>query len=262
METARDTVVVEELLEYWMWIVRQCLWQGPVGCRDVTLLVDIEIVIAMGKRATFCVLPALFVQVFQYGAAIGSGVTILAIAHAMPHGSTHVIHHAGRHGFDASIGSGGIEGHATPATDAQQADTIAVDLLLQAEKIDGGTEVFGVDVGGGHVARLAATFAGVGGVKRQGDETVLGQGLGIETARLLLHRAKGAAQGNRGELGSPPSFRQIEVSDQGDAITVLEGHLAMLDFVALGKGLVPLGHHGDGFSGIGSLGMAHRGDSG
>ena len=73
METARDSVVVEELLEYWMWIVRQCLWQGPVGCRDVTLLVDIEIVIAMGKRATFCVLPALFVQVFQYGAAIGSG---------------------------------------------------------------------------------------------------------------------------------------------------------------------------------------------
>ncbi|MNC30952.1 hypothetical protein D3C75_792550 [compost metagenome] len=109
---------------------------------------------------------------------------------------------------------------------------------------------------------MAAALAGVGGVKRQSDEPALGQGLGIEAARLLLHRAKGAAQGNGRQLGVSPVLRQIEVSDQGDAITVLEGHLAMLDFVALGKGLVPLGHHGDGFSGIGSLGMAHGGDSG
>ncbi|MNC30953.1 hypothetical protein D3C75_792560 [compost metagenome] len=83
---------------------------------------------------------------FQYGAAIGSGVTILAIAHPMPHGSTHVIHHAGRHGFDARIG-GGIEGHTTPAADPQQTDPGTVHLPLQAKEIDSGTEIFGVDVG-------------------------------------------------------------------------------------------------------------------
>ncbi|MNV90094.1 hypothetical protein D3C71_1844400 [compost metagenome] len=60
-----------------------------------------------GRESTiFRILPALGVQVLQNGTAIGGGITVFAIAHAMPHRAAHVIHHAGRHRFDAGIHHG------------------------------------------------------------------------------------------------------------------------------------------------------------
>ena len=80
---------------------------------------------------------------------------------------------------------------------------------MQAQEVDRGAEVLGVDVGRSDVARAAATLAGVGGVKCQGGEPALGQGLGIETARLLLHRAKGATDGDGRELAAVDELAEV-----------------------------------------------------
>ena len=103
-----------------------------------------------------------------------------AVVVATRHDPAHVIHGAGRDGLDALVGRDGVQRHAAPAADADDADPFAIDRRVQAEEIDRRAEVLGVDVGRGDVARLAAAFAGVGRIERQGDEAALGHGLGVE----------------------------------------------------------------------------------
>ena len=120
-----------------------------------------------------------------------------AVVVALGHDARHVVHGAGDDGLDALVHGDGIQCHAAPAANADDADPLAVDGRVQAEKIHRRAEVLGVDVGRGDVARLAAAFAGIGRVESQRDEAALRHGLRIEARRLLLHRAERAADGER-----------------------------------------------------------------
>lgn len=126
-----------------------------------------------------------------------------------------------------------------PAADAEDADALAVDVGLQSEEIDGGAEIFGIDVGRGDIARLTAAFAGVGRIERQGDETAFGHRLRIQAGRLFLHRAEGATHRDRRQLAAGV-LRLVQVGRQRDAVAVLERYLPVLDPVALWEHLVPV----------------------
>ena len=132
-------------------------------------------------------------------------------------------------GLDALVHGDGIQRHAAPAADADDADPLAIDRGMQAEEIHRGAEVLGIDVRRGDVARLAAALSGVGRIERQRDEAALRHGLRVQARRLLLHRAERTADGERRQPLAGAVLRQVQVAGQGDAVAVLEGDLLMID---------------------------------
>ena len=163
---------------------------------------------------------------------------VLFVEVALGGNAAHVVHGGGHRGPDPGVESCGVDGHATPAADADDADPFGIDILTAAEVVDGGAEVLGVDVRGGHVAGSAARFPGVAGVESEGEESSLGHGLGVQAAGLFLDRTEGTGHGDRGE-GAPGPLGPVEVGRQGDAVTVVEGNLLVVHLVAVGKNLVP-----------------------
>ena len=111
----------------------------------------------VGRGAVLRVGPALPAHLLQRLRALFEGHAVVV---ALGHDARHVVHGAGHDGLDALVHGGGVQRHAAPAADADDADPLAVDGGVQAEKVDGGAEVLGVDVGRGDVAGLAAAFAG------------------------------------------------------------------------------------------------------
>lgn len=171
------------------------------------------------------------------------------------------IDRAGGDGLDARVGYRRVQCHAAPTADAQNADFVAVHEILQAEIIHSGAEIFGIDVGRGHIAWLAARFADVGRVKGQGNEATFRQRLRIQSTGLFLDCAKSTSDGNRGQLRAVfDVLRHIEITGKGDAVAVFERHLVVLDPAGLREDLVPFAfqlqglrafHGGDGYGGVG-----------
>ena len=108
---------------------------------------------------------------------------------------------------------------------------------------------------------MAAAFPRIRRIEGEGDKALFRQGLCIQTAGLLFHRAEGAADGNRRKLALAAIFRNVEIADQGDPIAVLEGHLTVSDFRAFREGFVPFFDQRNGRVWIGCFGIAHGGDS-
>ena len=104
---------------------------------------------------------------------------------------------------------------------------------------------------------MTAAFPRVRRIEGEGDKALFCQGLGIQPAGLLFHRAEGAAYGNRRQLALAAIFRDVEIADQGDTVAVLEGHLAVIDFRAFRKGFVPGFDQRNGRVRIGCIGIAH-----
>ena len=164
-----------------------------------------------------------------------------AVVVALGHDSGHVVHGAGHDGLDALVHGDGTQGHAAPAANADDADPLAVDGRVQAEIVDGGAEILGIDVRRSDVARLAAAFSGIGPIESHRDEATLRHRLRVKARRLFLHRTKRATDGKRRQAPVGPVLGQIQVARQGDAVAVLEGDLLMIDLLASGEGLVPSG---------------------
>ena len=146
METTRHTVIIEELFQDRVGVGGQGFRQNTIGSADVALIININVMPTGDEGAVCRIFPALHVQIAQYGATIGSGIAVFAIAHSMPHRAAHVIHYAGRHRFDACIHRRVVQGHTAPATNAEQTDTVAIHLFLQAQKVHRGTEILGIDI--------------------------------------------------------------------------------------------------------------------
>ncbi|MNE31742.1 hypothetical protein D3C80_1253230 [compost metagenome] len=132
----------------------------------------------IGRRSGFGIRPTLPAQLLQ---RLGTSLQSHAVVVALRHDAGHVIHGTGDHGFDALVDRDGAQRHAAPAADADHADTLAVDSIVQAEIVHAGHEILGVDVGGCDIARLTAAFAGIGWIESQRGEAALGHGLRIET---------------------------------------------------------------------------------
>ena len=154
--------------------------------------------------------------------------------------AAHVVHGGGDGGLDARVDGGGVNGHAAPAADADDGDALRVDVRVGAQVVDGGAEVFGVDVGGGDVARLAAALAGEGGIKGDAEVAAGGHGLGVEARALLFDGAEGAADGD-GRQGCRSAFRAVEVRDDGVAEAGAEADFAVFNARVGREGFVPVG---------------------
>ena len=165
-------------------------------------------------------------------------LAVLGIEIAFGVDAGHVVHRGGHGSLDARIQRGGVQRHAAPAADADDADARGIDALVQGQKVHGRHEVLGVDVRGGHIAGEAAALAGEGGVEGQGQKAALGHGLGVQAGALLLHRAEGAADRD-GREPALPLLGDVEVRRQGDAVAVDKGDLLVPDLLAPREGLVP-----------------------
>ena len=83
---------------------------------------------------------------------------------------------------------------------------------VQAEIVDGGAEILGIDVRRGDVARLAAAFSGIGPVESHRDEATLRHRLRVKARRLFLYRTERAANGKRRQAPVGTVLRQIQIA--------------------------------------------------
>jgi hypothetical protein len=75
---------------------------------------------------------------------------------------------------------------------------------------------------------------------RDGDEAALGHRLRVEAGGLLFHGPVRPTHDERRVASrAVDSLRHVEVGDERDAQAIAEGHLAVLDALALRKRLVP-----------------------
>ena len=194
-------------------------------------------------RAGFVVSGALRIERLTQGIA-GVGI-VVGVEVAVGGHAGHVVHRGRDGGLDARVDGGGVERHAAPAADAEDADALRVDVRTHRQKIDRGGKVLGVDVGRGDVARCAAALAGVRRVKGDGQEAACGELLCIQAGALLLYRAERAAHSHGGEL-SGGIFRLVEIGGKLDAEAVVKRDLAVVNGVILREGLVPFLREGQG----------------
>ena len=220
MEAAPGLVIVEVILDELRLVARQGLGQARGGGRDA---------------AGACVPGALRVQLLPEGVA---GIGVHAVEIAVGRDAAHVVHGDGHGGLDAGVHGGGVQAHAAKAADADDADALRIHRVQRGEEVHRGAEVFGIDVRRGHMTRLAAALARIGGVEGQRQEAAFGHGLGIEPGCLLLYRTKGAAHG-QGRPFAPGVPGHVKVARQNGAVAGAEGHLAVFHPVAPGKDLVP-----------------------
>ena len=176
-----------------------------------------------------------------HGSALGITCffTVFGIEIALGVHTSHVVHGRDHRRLDAGVQRCGVQGHAAPAADADDADTGRINSVAQGEEIHRSHEVLGIDVGGSHIAHVAAALAGEGRVKGNRQKATLCHGLRVKAGALLLDCAEGAANGDR-RKSALRVFRRIHVSRQRDPITIDKAYLAVVHFFALREGFVPL----------------------
>ena len=230
--------------------------EGPLGVPPLGLVVVVVVLEeeggVLGQRvhhtpgpgvgAGLVVLGALGVEgLFHLVPGVGA---VGGIKVALGVDPAHVIHGGGDRGFDAGVHGGGVEGHAAKAADTQNADLLPVHKVPGGQKVHGGGEVLGVDVGGGHVAHRPAALSDKGGVKGQSGKATAGQLFGVQPGALLFYRSEGAGHRHSGQL-TRCILGQVQVSCQLNAVAVVELHLLPAHGVPEGEGIsVVLGFHG------------------
>lgn len=150
----------------------------------------------------------------------------------------HVVHCRRHSRFHTRVKRSSIQRHAAPAADANDADTLRIHVVTAGEIIHRCLEIFGVDIRRGHVAWFSAAFASERRIKSEGEKSALCHDLRVEAAGLFLHSAERTADGNRCQLAAGILWH-VEISRQRDAVTIVEGHLAVVHFIRLWENLVP-----------------------
>ncbi len=234
---AFGAVVVEEARRDRVGVHREGLGQDTVGGGDVAVLVEGHLVGEPRVGAVLGVDPALPAEVVHNLLALLRRIVVLVAA---GHAARHVVHRGRGDRLDTAVCSRRGERHTAQAADGLHADPLAVDDLLQAEEVDGGAVVLGVDVGRSHVAHRAAALPGEGGVEGEGDVAAAGELVGVETRGLFLDRAERAADRQSGQL-APGVLRHVEVCGDLDAVAVLEQHRGPLDVLVQREGVAALG---------------------
>ena len=113
--------------------------------------------------AGFVIFGALCVQRLAFGVACITavfGVKITVGVHAR-----HIIHGTGYGSFNAGIQRGGVQCHAAPAANANNAYFIGVNHFICRKVVYCCLKVLGVNIGRSHIAGLPAAFTGKGRVE-------------------------------------------------------------------------------------------------
>src|SRR5919112_404180 len=97
----------------------------------------------VSRGSLFRIAPTLTAELLKRLRALFKGHTIVVAA---GHDARHVIHGAGHNGLDALVHGDGIQCHAAPTADTDDADPLTIDGWVQAEKIHRRAEILGIDV--------------------------------------------------------------------------------------------------------------------
>ena len=190
-----------------------------------------------GIRSVAVILRALGIELLAQGMAVVGiivGVEIPVGVHA-----AHVIHGSGDRCLDAGVDGCGIDCHAAPAANAEDADAFRVNVLPGGEVVHGGAEVLRIDVRRRHITGLPAAFTGEGRVEGKGQETPLCQFLCVQSRCLLLYCAEWTADGDGWQFPLRVQ-RHVQIGGKRDAVPVVESHFAVFYLFALREHLVPL----------------------
>ncbi len=76
--------------------------------------------------------------------------------------------------------------------------------------------------------------------RRPGHEPLLSQSLGVQTAGLFFNRAERPTDSYRRQFMVAVVPGNVQIAHRGDPVPVLERHFAVVDFIALGEGFIPV----------------------
>lgn len=85
-------------------------------------------------------------------------------------------------GFDAGVQCGRVDGHAAPAADSYDPDTLRINFFICHQEIHRRLEILRIDVGRGHVAGMTAALSSEGRIKGDRQEASLRHRLRIQPA--------------------------------------------------------------------------------
>ncbi|MNY47588.1 hypothetical protein D3C86_1828690 [compost metagenome] len=118
---------------------------------------------------------------------------------------------------------------------------------MSAEKVHGGTEVFGVNIRRDRLARRALALAPEGQIQGQCDKSLFGHFGGVQVRTLLLHRPHWMADDDGGVPGfGGEAFRGEQVARHLHTVLILEGDLFnghFLAFVEVVRAVRHIGSH-------------------
>lgn len=98
--------------------------------------------------------------------------------------------------FDTWVVGRSIKGETAPAADAENTDTLRIDILAGGQVIDRRAEIVGADFRRGQIAGRTAALAVERRVERDGQKTALGERLGVAARHLFLDGPVRSAYGD------------------------------------------------------------------
>ena len=140
---------------------------------------------------------------------------------------------------DTGVGGRRVEGHSAPAADADNADTVRIDRILNRKKVDGGTKIFRIDIGRSHIPGFTTAFSGIRRIKGDCQKAFFGQCLRIKTGSLFFDSSERPRNGQRRQFSFFP-FGNVHIGRQRNSVTVVKDDFFVFDSLASGKGFVPL----------------------
>ena len=165
-------------------------------------------------------------------------LAVLSVKISLGVDSCHIVHGCADRCLDSGIDGSGVQCHSAPTADADDADFLRVNIILNGQKVYCCLEILGVYIRGSHIAGCSAAFSGKGRVKGQGQKAPLCHLLGIQSGGLLFDGTEGTANRN-GRQFLRCIFWGVEITSQGDAIAVVKGHLTVMNGGTLRKGFIP-----------------------
>ncbi len=216
------------------------------GCLVVVVVSLDKLRSVVRKRVDNASGPLIFARAEVFGAALGQcgaggialGFGVVGIEVAVGCHASHIVHRRSNSGFDSRVVYGRLDGDASPTADSENAYAPGIDKGVCREEVNCGREVLRIDVGRRHSSGPSSAFACERGVESEGDEAAFGKPDGIQPRALLLYGAEGAADCYRREFALR-AFGDIHVGGEGDAVSVDECDLDVVNFGAFREDLVP-----------------------
>ena len=72
---------------------------------------------------------------------------VLAVEIAVSAYASHIVHRGSNGSLDACVGSGCIQGNATPTADTDDANALGIHIIQLRQEVDSGHEVLRIDIG-------------------------------------------------------------------------------------------------------------------
>ena len=220
VETARCFIKLNIIVQELRQLIRRSVWHR----------------IARSRSSLFCIRPTNGIKrAFHFQTHFGR----VAIKVAFAENTRHIIHYHRRHSLYTGVDGRSVKCETAPTADADNANPLSIHKGQQPQAIHRSREILGINVGRCHITRLSTAFARIRRVKSQGYKAPLGHRLSVKSRCLLFYSPKSTTHGKGGKLIVFAVFREIQIANKGDTITISERNLFIFYLIALRKYLIP-----------------------